>query len=82
MSEISHDHVGHPEDELKPEQEIDVKIIGFDPDKEKTSLSIKALTEKPKNDNKNKNTTVYKDSDEESLTLGDILGDKLKKLDL
>lgn len=82
VSEISHDHVGHPEDELKPEQEIDVKIIGFDPDKEKTSLSIKALTEKPKNDNKNKNTTVYKDSDEESLTLGDILGDKLKKLDL
>lgn len=82
VSEISHDHVGHPEDELKPEQEIDVKIIGFDPDKEKTSLSIKALTEKPKNDNKNKNTTVYTDSDEESLTLGDILGDKLKKLDL
>lgn len=82
VSEISHDHVGHPEDELKPEQQIDVKIIGFDPDKEKTSLSIKALTEKPKNDNKNKNTTVYTDSDEESLTLGDILGDKLKKLDL
>ncbi|CAD2075706.1 30S ribosomal protein S1 [Phocicoccus pinnipedialis] len=82
VSEISHDHVGHPEDELKPEEEIDVKIIGFDPDKEKTSLSIKALKEKPKNDTKQKNATVYSDSDEESLTLGDILGDKLKKLDL
>src|SRR5699024_4102354 len=34
VSEISHDHLGHPQDELKPEQEIDVKIIGFDPDKE------------------------------------------------
>lgn len=82
VSEISHDHVGHPEDELTAGEEIDVKIIGFDPDKEKTSLSIKALKDKPKNDNSKKNTTVYKDSDEDTLTLGDILGDKLKKLDL
>lgn len=84
ISEISYDHVEHPEDVLKPEQEVEVKIIGFNEDEEKTSLSIKATQEKPKRQpqTQNKEKTVYKDDEDDAPTLRDILGDKLKNLGL
>ncbi len=84
ISEISYDHVEHPEDVLKPEQEVDVKIIGFNEEEEKTSLSIKATKEKPKRQpqTQNKEKTVYKDDEDDAPTLRDILGDKLKDLGL
>ncbi|WP_257713856.1 30S ribosomal protein S1 [Nosocomiicoccus ampullae] len=84
ISEISYDHVEHPEDVLKPEQEVEVKIIGFNEEEEKTSLSIKATQEKPKRQpqTQNKEKTVYKDDEDDAPTLRDILGDKLKDLGL
>lgn len=84
ISEISYDHVEHPEDVLKPEQEVEVKIIGFNEEEEKTSLSIKATKEKPKRQpqTQNKEKTVYKDDEDDAPTLRDILGDKLKDLGL
>src|SRR5699024_1289213 len=84
ISEISYDHVEHTEDVLKPEQEVEVKIIGFNEEEEKTSLSIKATKEKPKHQpqTQNKEKTVYKDDEDDAPTLRDILGDKLKDLGL
>lgn len=84
ISEISYDHVEHPEDVLKPEQEVEVKIIGFNEEEEKTSLSIKATKEKPKRQpqTQNKEKTIYKDDEDDAPTLRDILGDKLKDLGL
>lgn len=84
ISEISYDHVEHPEDVLKPEQKVEVKIIGFNEEEEKTSLSIKATKEKPKRQpqTQNKEKTVYKDDEDDAPTLRDILGDKLKDLGL
>ena len=86
ISEISHDHVNVPQDVLKEEQEIEVKIIGLDKDNEKISLSIKALEEapaKPKQARKEENTQVYTDNDEDDApTLGDVFGDRFKNLDL
>ena len=86
ISEISYDHVNVPQDVLKEEQEIEVKIIGLDKDNEKISLSIKALEEapaKPKQARKEENTQVYTDDDEDDApTLGDVFGDRFKNLDL
>ena len=86
ISEISHDHVNVPQDVLKEEQEIQVKIIGLDKENEKISLSIKALEDapaKPKQAKKEENTQVYTDDDEEDApTLGDVFGDRFKNLDL
>lgn len=47
VSEISHDHVEKPSDELNIDQEIDVKILSVHPEEKRIALSIKALEEKP-----------------------------------
>jgi small subunit ribosomal protein S1 len=46
ISEISHGRINHPSEILKPGQQVKVKVMKFEPDKEgrpKVSLSIKAL---------------------------------------
>jgi small subunit ribosomal protein S1 len=46
ISEISHGRINHPSEILKPGQQVKVKVMKFEPDREgrpKVSLSIKAL---------------------------------------
>lgn len=45
VSQISHDHVEKPADVLKIGQEVEAKIVDFNEEVKKISLSIKALTE-------------------------------------
>ncbi|MHC4913873.1 MAG: 30S ribosomal protein S1 [Planctomycetota bacterium] len=45
ISEMSAGKVNNPEDVVKPEQEVEVKIINVDPVARKIGLSIKALSE-------------------------------------
>ena len=45
VSQISHDHVEKPADVLKIGQEVEAKIVDFNEEDKKISLSIKALTE-------------------------------------
>lgn len=47
ISEIAHEHVEHPEDKLSVGEEIEVKILNVDEDRERVSLSIKALEAGP-----------------------------------
>ena len=47
LSEISWDHIDHPKDVLKVGQEIDVKIISIDKDKNRIGLSIRQLADDP-----------------------------------
>ncbi|MEO0116334.1 MAG: 30S ribosomal protein S1 [candidate division WOR-3 bacterium] len=47
VSEISWERVGHPGDVLSPGQKIKVKIIAFDKEAEKISVSLKQLTPHP-----------------------------------
>ncbi|WP_159721887.1 30S ribosomal protein S1 [Enterococcus sp. CSURQ0835] len=42
VSEISHSHVDKPSDVLSVGDEVEVKVLGVDPDRERISLSIKA----------------------------------------
>ena len=44
VSQISHEHVEKPADVLKIGQEVEAKIVDFNEDDKKISLSIKALT--------------------------------------
>lgn len=44
VSQISHDHVEKPADVLKIGQEVEAKIVDFNEEDKKISLSIKALT--------------------------------------
>lgn len=43
VSQISKEHVDKPSDALKVGQEIEAKVVDFNPDDHKISLSIKAL---------------------------------------
>jgi small subunit ribosomal protein S1 len=47
VTEIAHHRVTHPRDELRPGQEVRVKVLDLDREKDRISLSIKALVEDP-----------------------------------
>ncbi|MFD1671599.1 30S ribosomal protein S1 [Agrilactobacillus yilanensis] len=47
VSEISYDHVDQPSDVLKVGQEVKVKVLNVDSEKERISLSIKATLPEP-----------------------------------
>jgi len=47
ISEIAHAHVDHPGDELTVDEEIEVKVLNVDVERERVSLSIKALQPGP-----------------------------------
>lgn len=47
ISEIAHEHVEHPEDKLSVGQEVEVKVLNVDADRDRVSLSIKALEAGP-----------------------------------
>ena len=66
VSQIARHHVEKPADELKIGQEIEAKIVDFNEDEKKISLSIKALL--PEEDETEENTveTVTEDVVEET----------------
>lgn len=43
ISEISHDHIDHPQDRLSVGEEVEVKILGIDEERGRVSLSLKEL---------------------------------------
>jgi small subunit ribosomal protein S1 len=47
VTEIAHHRVNHPREELQMDQQVQVKILGLDREKDRISLSIKALVEDP-----------------------------------
>lgn len=47
ISEIAHEHIDHPEDRLKVGEEVEVKVLSVDKERERVSLSIKELLAGP-----------------------------------
>lgn len=47
ISEIAHEHVEHPEDKLSVGEEVEVKVLNVDADRDRVSLSIKELLPGP-----------------------------------
>lgn len=47
VSQISHEHIDKPQDVLKKGEEVTAKIVDFNEEDHKISLSIKAMNEKP-----------------------------------
>ncbi|AEJ24131.1 30S ribosomal protein S1 [Weissella koreensis] len=47
VSQISHQHVENPSDVLKAGDKVQVKVLDVNPERQRLSLSIKALTEAP-----------------------------------
>ncbi|WP_054957141.1 30S ribosomal protein S1 [Paenibacillus dakarensis] len=92
ISQISHKHIGTPQEVLKEGQEVQVKILDINTEEKRVSLSIKETEEAPaapapraekqskgpKIDLKD-NPNVSLNNQGMSVTLGERFGDKLSK---
>lgn len=89
VSQISHKHIANPSDVLTAGDKVRVKVLDVNPERQRLSLSIKALEEAPareENDRPRRSRrprqsapTNYSTSEEEgSATLGDAFGDIFK----
>ncbi|MCL6631303.1 MAG: 30S ribosomal protein S1 [Alicyclobacillus herbarius] len=83
VSQISRQHVAHPADVLSPGQEVRVKILSFDPDRQRISLSIKEAGDDPLAGMTRQPDRSYdRQNDTHSgtgATLGDLFGDLFKR---
>lgn len=68
VSEISYERVGKPSDVLKVGEDVKVKVLAVDPEKDRISLSIKQTLPQPWDDI------------EEKVAEGDVLNGKVKRL--
>ncbi len=78
ISQISHRHIGQPSEVLEVGQQVKVKVLDINQENSRLSLSIKEAEE-----NGNQNGAIpheYEKNESFSITLGDVIGDKLKDL--
>jgi small subunit ribosomal protein S1 len=95
ISELAHKHVETPHEVVANGEEVEVKVLDVDSERERVSLSIKALQDAPEQPAKEESTSEeteedskpnvkqpsLRDEDEEgAFTLGDQIGDKLAGL--
>ncbi|KRM25000.1 30S ribosomal protein S1 [Limosilactobacillus panis] len=96
ISQISHKHIATPADVLKPGQEVKVKVLNVDPERQRLGLSMKALEERPKGEengngenyrgrrrsrrNNNRSAMNNAPEEESGFSMGDLIGDQLKNL--
>lgn len=78
ISQIANRHIGTPGEVLEEGQEVEAKVLDVNPEEKRISLSIRALQE----EEVSKYPDEYKREEQSGfgLTLGDMIGDKLKKL--
>lgn len=83
VSEISHQHIGTPEEVLSEGQVIKVKVLDVNFDDQRVSLSIKALEDEAPESKQDSQPSASSGDDEETsssgFSLGDMIGDQLKK---
>ncbi|MFX0549303.1 30S ribosomal protein S1 [Hathewaya histolytica] len=77
VTEISEENKGKPSSVLQPFDKVKVKILNIDKENHRIALSIKDAKEKPVED-----ISKYIDQEESSSSLGDLLKEKLKGLNL
>jgi small subunit ribosomal protein S1 len=85
ISQISHKHIGTPQEVLKEGEDVKVKILDINSAEKRVSLSIKETEDapasiKPEKQEINNPDVSYNNNQGMSLTLGERLGDKLSKL--
>lgn len=77
ISQISNRHIGTPQEVLKEGQVVKVKILDVNKENQRISLSIKDLLEE---DTKEEFTAYQQTEESSGFSLGDMIGDQLKKL--
>ncbi len=81
ISQISHKHIGTPQEVLEEGQTVKVKVLDVNEEDERISLSIRDLEENPdKQIEENYRQYQAKEENTSGFQLGDLIGDKLNKL--
>ncbi|MFJ5672602.1 30S ribosomal protein S1 [Bacillus safensis] len=81
ISQISHKHIGTPQEVLEEGQTVKVKVLDVNEDEERISLSIRDLEENPeKQIEEDYRQYQAKEENTSGFQLGDLIGDKLNKL--
>jgi small subunit ribosomal protein S1 len=87
ISQISHRHIATPGEVLKEGEEVKVKVLDVNPAEKRVSLSIKEMEEAPAAPAPTPRRSGKAERDIEipantgmGLTLGDVIGEQLKKL--
>ncbi|MFE7062445.1 30S ribosomal protein S1 [Sutcliffiella sp. NPDC057660] len=77
ISQISNKHIGTPHEVLSEGEKVQVKVLDINVNEQRISLSIRELEEPEQEED----YSQYSHSDESGgFQLGDLIGDKLKKL--
>lgn len=80
ISEISHEHIGTPDEVLEEGQVIKVKVLDVNFDAQRVSLSIKALPgEQQEQSHDSQPSDGGSDDSSTGFSLGDMIGEQLKK---
>lgn len=91
VSQIANQHVAHPSDVLEEGQEVKVKVLSIDPDRQRVSLSIREASEdnrpqrqeraprRQNNNYQNDYQNHMQDDNGTGATLGDLFRDLFKK---
>lgn len=84
ISQISHKHIATPNEVLTSGETVQAKVLSVDGANHRLALSIKALQEKPaehkeETHKSSKNESNNFPDEETGFTLGDLIGDELKK---
>jgi small subunit ribosomal protein S1 len=84
ISQIAHRHIATPHEVLKEGQEVQAKVLDFNPAEKRVSLSIKETEEPPARPERPakaaKESTHLPEPESMSFTLAEKFGDKLSKL--
>jgi small subunit ribosomal protein S1 len=76
-SELAAERIENPADHFKPGQEVTALVVKVEPEEQKVSLSIRALSDKE--ERKALKDLAEQESQTQTTTLGDLLAEKLGK---
>ncbi|MBU9723969.1 MULTISPECIES: 30S ribosomal protein S1 [Bacillaceae] len=80
ISQIANRHIGTPGEVLKEGESVDVKVLDVNIAEKRVSLSIRAIEEEQQAKYENEVKKEYqKEEDQAGFSLGDVIGDQLKK---
>ncbi|SDY86377.1 small subunit ribosomal protein S1 [Evansella caseinilytica] len=80
ISQIANRHIGTPSEVLTEGEQVKIKVLDVNLDEKRISLSIRALEEERQAKIENEAKQEYqKEEDHSSFSLGDVIGEQLKK---
>ncbi|WP_100398530.1 30S ribosomal protein S1 [Bacillus sp. FJAT-44742] len=79
ISQIANRHIGTPGEVLEEGQSVKAKVLDINPSEQRISLSIRELEEKATPEKKVQQEYEAPEEDHSGFSLGDMIGDQLKK---